>query len=154
MAAMEKQQLSENEVLEKLRSFCAYRERCSFEVGARARELGLSAEKIDTAIRQLEQEGFIDDQRFSELYARSKFRQNQWGRYKIREGLYSKNMSKNFVEIALAELDQEAYEKQARELIQKFAGQGYAADRVFQKMKAKGYEGELVYSVMQEQKLL
>ncbi|MAY84574.1 MAG: hypothetical protein CMP59_10620 [Flavobacteriales bacterium] len=151
---MQKQQLSESEVLEKLRSFCAYRERASSEVGVRAKELGLSADKIDTAINQLEQEGFIDDQRFAELYARSKFRQNQWGRYKIREGLYSKRVKESFAEIALAELDQDDYEKQAKELIEKFDGQGYAADRIFQKMKAKGYEGDLVYSVMQGMKLV
>lgn len=151
---MQKQQLSESEVLEKLRSFCAYRERASSEARARARDLGLGHDQIDTAIKQLQQERFINDQRFAELYAGSKFRQNKWGRYKIRQGLISKSVSKSFVEIALAQLDQEAYEKQARELIQKFAVQGYAADRVFQKMKAKGYEGELVYSIMQEMKLV
>ena len=147
---MQKQQLSESEVLEKLRSFCAYRERCSFEVGVRARELGFVSDQIDTAINQLEQEGFINDQRFAELYARSKFRQNQWGRYKIRQGLMEKRVSASVIELALTELDSEAYEKQARELIEKFAKQGYSADRVFQKMKAKGYEGDLVYSILQE----
>ena len=151
---MQKQQLSESEVLEKLRSFSAYRERASSEVVARARELGLPSDKIDSVVNQLEQEGFIDDQRFAELYARSKFRQNGWGRFKIREGLYSKRVSKSLVEIALAELDQEAYEKQARELIGKFNTQGYAAERIFQKMKAKGYEGDLVYSVMQEMRMV
>jgi regulatory protein len=147
---MQKQQLSESEVLEKLRSFCAYRERCTSEVSTRARELGLPPDNIDNAIQLLEKEGFINDERFAELYVRSKFRQNQWGRFKIREGLYSKSVSKSFVELALAELDQDDYEKQAKELIEKFDNQGYAAERIFQKMKAKGYEGDLVYSVMQE----
>ena len=147
---MQKQQLSESEVLEKLRSYCAYRERATSEVIARARELGLPTNKIDTAIDQLSKEDFIDDQRFAELYARSKFRQNGWGRYKIRAGLMEKRVASNYVELALAELDQEAYEKQARELIERFKHEGYAADRIFQKMKAKGYEGDIVYSLLQE----
>lgn len=151
---MKKQQSIDTEVLEKLRSFCAYRERASSEVRARASELSLAEERLDAVIDQLEQEGFIDDQRFAELYARSKFRQNAWGKYKIRAGLAEKRLSAGTIEIALAELDQEEYEIKLRVLVEKFAAQDYPADRIFQKMKAKGFEGELVYSHMQSKGLV
>jgi len=151
---MQKQQLSESEVLEKLRSYCAYRERCSFEVESRAKELGLASEKMEATLSQLEKDNFLNDRRFAELYARSKFRQNAWGRFKIREGLYSKRLSKADVEQAVAKLDQAAYAKQVKELTEKFNAQGYSADRIFQKMKAKGYEGDMVYSLMQEMRLV
>jgi regulatory protein len=151
---MQKQQKFEDEVLQKLRSFCAYRERASSEVKLKASQLDVSHAKINFFLKQLEQEGFLNDQRFAELFARSKFRQNHWGKYKIKAALFQKRISEPLIELALTELDEIAYEKQAFEMIEKQIQKGLEADAIFQKMKMKGYEGDLVYSILQKRRLV
>lgn len=151
---MSSQQKTDIEVLQKLRSFCAYRERSVFEVELKARELGVEKVCLDFYMEPLKQEGFVDDKRFAELYARSKFRQNQWGKYKIRAALMEKRVSPSLIDLALTEIEEDAYEQTAISLIEKLIDKGKSSEQIFQNMKSKGFEGELIYSILQAKKLV
>lgn len=151
---MQKQQYSDAEVLQKLRSFCAYRDRAISEVQQKAKSLGANQKEIVNQINQLQKEGFIDDRRFAEVYARSKFRQNQWGKHKIRAALFQKKVAASFIDLAILELDEIDYENCISNLITKYNRNGKSADQIFQKLKIKGFEGDLIYSNMKSQGLV
>ena len=60
--------------LAKARSFCAYQERCRAEVTIKMRSFGLNREQAEQVIQKLEEEGYLNDERFATIYAGSKFR--------------------------------------------------------------------------------
>lgn len=142
------------EVLQKLRSFCAYRERAEFEVLQKAKDLDLNEAGREMALNQLKQEGFVNDERFAKVFVRSKFRQNKWGKYKIRAALMEKRVNSGIADLALTELDLTDYENTAADLIDALSAKGKGAEQIFQSMKGKGYEGELLYSLMQKKNLV
>ena len=72
--------------LAKARSFCAYQERCRTEVTTRIRSFGLNREQTEQVIKKLEEEGFLNDERFATIYAGSKFRILRWEKSKSRLG--------------------------------------------------------------------
>jgi len=152
--AMSKQQKTDIEVLQKLRAFCSYRDRAESELKVKARELGVEKDHMEAYIAILQQESFLDDRRFAEVFARSKFRQNKWGKFKIISALSEKRIQSSYVELALAELDPLEYEEVANDLIEAMIIKGKSTDQIFQSMKMKGYEGELIYSLLQKKKLV
>lgn len=63
----------------KVANYCAYRERCSTEVMEKLLQYKCNEEEIGNLLTYLESEGFLDDRRYCEAYAKDKFRQNKWG---------------------------------------------------------------------------
>ena len=66
--------LSPEEALQKLENYCAYQERSPKEVKAKISELGILGEDADQIWAVLIQDGYINELRFAESYARGKFR--------------------------------------------------------------------------------
>lgn len=154
MDTMSNQQKTEIEVLQKLRSYCTYQERAEFEVRQKAGELGLNKDSAEKMIEILKQEKFVNDQRFAEVFAGSKFRQKQWGRHKIRAALYERRVNSAAIDLALTEIDPIEYEKTLETLIDRAIDEKRSAEQIFQSMKRKGFEGELIYSILHKKKLV
>jgi regulatory protein len=64
---------------------------------------------VESLIAGLIQQGFLNEERFAKLFARSKMRQKQWGVQKIKQALKQKQVSDYCIRIALKELEQEEY---------------------------------------------
>ncbi|MFM7822341.1 MAG: regulatory protein RecX, partial [Bacteroidota bacterium] len=73
--------------LERLRSYCAYQERSQQEVRDKLYSLGMTPDEVEQGVTILITEGFVNEGRFAEAYARGKNRTKRWGRIKIRMGL-------------------------------------------------------------------
>ena len=71
-------------MLSKIRKYCDYQERCHQEVRYQLIKLGARGDILEKIIGQLVEEGFLDEERFARAFARGKFRNNLWGRQKIR----------------------------------------------------------------------
>lgn len=151
---MNNQQYLEDEVLQKLRSFCAYRERARSEVKDKARKLGAPESKMDFLLEQMEVEGYLNEERFAEIFVRSKFNQNRWGKHKIKAALIEKRVPPALVEMALTELEELNYEETLSSMIDQKLAEGKSVEQLFQSMKVKGFEGELIYSLMQKRGLV
>ncbi len=142
------------ELTEKARQFCAYRERCAAEVHDKLRRLGAGRESIVQVTKNLREEGFLDDKRFAALFARSKFQQNKWGKVKIKAALLGKKVPEEFVRDALKEINAGEYQ----ETLQRLASskmqdlQARNSDQAKAKTAAycvrKGYEPEIVWTVL------
>ena len=95
--------------LAQLMNYCARQERSLHSVRAWMERRGVEVEQALEWVALLQKEGYVDQLRFAQLYARSKMRQKQWGQAKIRAGLLRLGLPMEDIEGALAELDDEEY---------------------------------------------
>ena len=107
------------EHLNTLSRYCAYQERCVQEVKQKMFEIGVLPEEQKILLQHLMKEGFLDEERYATTYVRGKFRQNQWGKNKIKAGLYQKNIPGEIIQKALTEIETNAYYALAQTLATK-----------------------------------
>ena len=67
-------------ILQKLKHYCGYQERCHSEVVQKLYELGARKKDHDEIIAALIQENYLNEERFAIAYAGGKYRMKQWGR--------------------------------------------------------------------------
>ena len=89
-----------NAALVKARAYCARQERCQQEVRDKLYAWQVAAKDIDPIISQLIGEGFLNEARFAEHYAVSKFRQKGWGWRKIEQALRIRHVSEPCIALA------------------------------------------------------
>ena len=139
------------EVVQKLKRYCAYQERSHHEVRRKLLSLKIYGEMLEDVIVLLVQEDFLNEERFARSYARGKYRIKKWGRRKIKEGLKQKGVSEYCIKKALTEIDPDLYEDHLRELLSKYYNNRrdkYERHILYTKTieyaLSKGYEYELV----------
>ena len=69
--------------LEYAKDYCAKEERCQSQVIEKLMSLGLTKQESEDCVAELICQGYINEQRYAELFAVSKFHQNKWGKIKI-----------------------------------------------------------------------
>lgn len=102
-------ELSEKELTNKAERYCIQAERCCSEVYRKLEGWGASEMQIAPIIAHLLQDRFIDEERFSQAFARDKMRYNHWGRMKINYALKEKEIASVHIQNALDQLDAEEY---------------------------------------------
>src|SRR5690606_5731225 len=90
---MQKQTLTKEQAMQKLRHFCAYQERCHSEVRERLFSLGVWMRDHDEIIAGLIEDNYLNEERFAIQYAGGHYRMKQWGRVKIKYALKQKGVS-------------------------------------------------------------
>jgi regulatory protein len=137
---------------EKIKHFCAYQERCHQETSAKLYSFGLRTHEVNGLLAMLIEENYLNEERFAIAYAGGKFRQNKWGKIKIKMALRQKQVSeycinKAFAEIKdvdyLSQLDKLAKEKIA--LLKKEKNILIKKNKVLQYLMQKGYEQPFIY---------
>ncbi len=105
----------------KLERFCAYQERCKQDVLRKITTLrpAPTDKDIEEVIRYLQKENFINENRYARLFAVSKLRQKQWGKYKIKAHLRAKNISQEDIQEALDSISENEYENIKQKLMEK-----------------------------------
>lgn len=96
-------------LLNKARKYCAYQERCIYDVKMKLLEWKAAEHTIESIIFKLEEEGYIDEERYAVSFARGKLRNNKWGKAKIFHALMQKHIPELYVQMGLAELDEKEY---------------------------------------------
>lgn len=144
------------ETLAKARRWCAAQERCQQEARDKLYAWGLHREAVEQAIAQLIGEGFLNEQRFAEHYAVSKFRQKGWGRIKIRAALEAKRVSAPCIALGLRAIEEEEYRSVLAMLVEKQMLREREPDafrkryRVRQYLLARGFESGPLDDLLQE----
>ena len=150
------EKLTPDEALVKLEQFCAFRDRCSQEVRQKMRELALDRDTCDQLFEVLENDGFVDDDRFSRMFALGKFRQNGWGRVRIKQELGSRAIKPGLIEAALAEISEENYQQTLVDILEKKVGLYKDEKDGWQKLAAlairRGFEPGLVFEAIKRLK--
>jgi regulatory protein len=144
------------QILNKVCSWCAYQDRSTKQTWLKLLNSGLSEEDAVPVLKQLQDEGFVDDERFASAYARGKFHNNHWGREKIRQGLEQNDLKEKVISRALAEIDDTEYLSQLRKLISNKSRELQRYEEAKRKEKiynfalSKGYEVSLVLEIINE----
>ncbi|MCD7713729.1 MAG: RecX family transcriptional regulator [Prevotella sp.] len=142
--------------LTKLTGLCARAEYCAADLRAKMVRWELSAADQARAIDYLTKEGYINEQRFCRLFVRDKLRFNHWGRAKIRLAAAAKQLEKETVSDALAELDDEEYFAILRDELQRKARTLKAANdydrraKLFRFALSKGFTSREIADALAE----
>lgn len=144
--------LSPDEILLRMENFCAFRERCPKEVRAKLTELGARGDLAQDLFDTLLADRYFDENRFAMAYAGGKFRNNQWGKVRIRLELRVRDISPEIIDEALAGIETEEYEKTLFKLLQKkrlqYAGDERSREKTAAALIRTGYEPELVFKFL------
>lgn len=124
--------------------YCAYQERSRAEVRQKLRLLGADGVTAENIMLRLEEEGYINEERFAGAYVRGKFRINGWGRLKIKNGLRAKGVDENLIRATLEEeINEDRYKERLREVL---------AVKGMQTALSRGFEPGLVAAMAKEEK--
>lgn len=132
--------------------YCAYRERCHKEVTQKLKQMRMIPEAIDHIIHRLIIEGYLNETRFAQSFARGKFKIKKWGKNRIVRELKLRDISRYNIQLALKEIPQNEYLTTFDSLVKKRLKQ-LASEKNTQKKKRKladyllyrGWEPELVW---------
>ena len=154
-----KKPLTPAEALNKAAAYCTLCERCTSEVTSKLTQWGIEPSEQIKIVERLQQEGFIDEERYCRAFVNDKVRFNRWGRIKIRAAMSEKRLPRELVNEAIENINEEEYMSALAEVIatkrrelkgkEDYAAQQkimrYAASRGFEPsliMKAINYSGD------------
>jgi regulatory protein len=136
----------------KLERYCAYEDRCSYQIQKKLSDSLLSEKEKETIIIGLLQDKFLDDTRFAYAYVSGKSRIKKWGAYKIRKGLLFYQIEKTIIEKAMKELDSTEYLKNLKDLMERKMALLHAVKNPYEKkvkiirfLTSKGYSLSDIY---------
>ena len=110
-------QLTDEEALNRVASYCSTAEHCRAEINEKLQRWGIAYDTIARILDRLESEKFIDDERFCRAFVNDKFRFAKWGKMKIAQGLYMKKIPSDVAWRYLNEIDEEEYLSILRDLL-------------------------------------
>ncbi|UZD21245.1 regulatory protein RecX [Algoriphagus halophytocola] len=145
-----KKSWSQEEAFEKLTTFCAYQDRCPWEIRRKLYEKGIKDEPAERLIAELVQEEFVNESRFARSFARGKFRLKKWGKNRIRMELKMREIPEDLIRKGLAEIDPEEYYETLLTLTEKKWDTTKEPDaykkkyKVIQYLMNRGFEMDLV----------
>ena len=106
---LKKNSFTLEEAQKRLEHFCAYQERCHYEVEQKLRELNMISSAKEIIITKLLEENYLNETRFSQNFARGKFRIKKWGKMRIIRELKARKISDYNIKKGLKEISDEDY---------------------------------------------
>ena len=89
--------------------YCARSEHCTQDVVIKLKSWEVEEEEIDGILEQLREENFLDDARYAKAYVNDKWKLDHWGKKKIRNKLFLKNIDDTLIQPPLDAIDEEEY---------------------------------------------
>lgn len=143
-----------DQIKAKMEHYCAYQDRCHYDVEKKMREFFLIPEAKDEILLGLMDDKFLNEERFAKSFVRGKFRIKRWGKRKIVLELKKRNISEYLIKLGLKEIDDDEYFSTADKLILKKIDLVKANNnfelrkKVITFMLSKGYDYELVSEIL------
>ena len=101
----------------RLATLCARSEQAEGDLRKKLQSWSINNGDADSIISRLKQERYLDNERYARAYCRDKFRFNGWGRLKISFMLRGKGIEQEFIDQALAEIDDQQYANVLEDII-------------------------------------
>lgn len=102
-------EITENDAFRKVAAYCAAAEHCRAEIVEKMQRWGLPYEVVNRVADRLEQEKYIDEERFCRAFVRDKYRLAKWGKVKIGQALQLKKIPRLVYLPLLNEIDEADY---------------------------------------------
>lgn len=145
------QNLNKEQALSKMQKYCAYQDRCHYEVRSKLLALEVYGDELEEIMASLIVDKFLDEERFARSYARGKFNIKFWGRMRIKRELKMRKISDYCIRKAMEEIDDDLYIEKLQMLLQKKNNLLRDEDR-FKRIKKlsehairRGFEMDLVW---------
>lgn len=103
--------ITEKEALNKMAAYCSKGEHCTYDISEKLKKYDLSDDSIQTIIKKLQKEKYIDDDRFCKAFINDKIRFSKWGKLKIAQALYQKRINSDIIKSNLSDIDMDEYRK-------------------------------------------
>lgn len=152
---MQQKTLSQEQIIKKLESYCAYRERCETEVKQKLFNLKVEEEEVGFYLQYLIENNLLNENRFIDAYARGKFNIKSWGRRKITIALQQKKIDVNKIKQSIEHIDEDMYIQRLNIVLEKKNQQLIKETDEFKKKQKliyfamqKGYEPDLIYKAI------
>lgn len=102
-------EITESDALSRVAAYCSTAEHCRAEVTEKLQRWGIAYDAIDRILNHLEQEKYIDEERFCRAFINDKYRFAKWGKVKIGQALQLKKISPTTYMRFLNEIEEEEY---------------------------------------------
>ncbi|HLU86916.1 MAG TPA: regulatory protein RecX [Taishania sp.] len=141
----------------KIEAFCAYQDRCHFEVSKKLTSWGIVGEQQNQLIADLIVNRFLDEERFAFSFVSGKFRIKRWGRIKIRQELKLKRIPEAIIKKALLSIDGDEYSETLLHLatrksteLSKESDPWKKKVKIVRFLASKGFEQDLIYDALEQ----
>lgn len=134
--------------------YCSGAEHCCLEVKAMLERHGVEKPDIESIIKHLVKEGYVDESRYADAFVHDKVRFAKWGRAKIAQALWQKRIPGDVADRALASIDEDEYMTALKDVVKsryRLAKGATEYERKIKTMKTvcgRGYEPALVRKVL------
>lgn len=139
-----------------LERYCAYQERCHYDVKQKMYRLNVSPKFKDALLVHLIEHDFLNEERFAMAYIRGKHKIKKWGRQRLKSELRRRDISKYIIDKALKSIDETEYLEMFNELSHSKLKTLASYPVIKQKRKLadyliyRGWESHLVYDKVNE----
>ena len=137
-------------------SFCAESERSVAEVERKLRKWGVDDDDIDSIIDRLKSDDFLNEERYCRAYINDRFRLNHWGKVKIRYELGKRDVDRQYIDAALADIDDDEYIEVLKEVVEakrrtlKDTDTYSASAKILRYALTRGFESDIVSKVIKD----
>lgn len=144
-----------SDFLSRCMRYCSGAERCTQDVLKKLVSWEAPEDEFETILETLRKEKFLDDTRYAHSFVADKWRLDQWGKVKIRNGLFQKSIEENLIQNAIDTIDQEGYVAVLHHLLEKkrVSIQREAMTSQMKKIlsfgASRGFEEELIWQWME-----
>lgn len=104
--------------LKKILHYCDYQDRCKKEIFTKLNTFELEDDDRDFIVDFLDDEGYINDERYCRSYVKSKLRLKKWGVNKIKLSLITKGVDRDIIDAVVSEIDQDSYKEELIKLLE------------------------------------
>lgn len=145
-----------NQVLEKLKYYCAYQERAHSEVNQKLWDFQLDEDERSNIIAQLISENYLNEERFAIAFSEGKFRMRKWGKLKIKIKLKEKKVSSYCIDKGLKAIEYDEYWNTLVKLVNNKHNSIKETNPYKKKLKTvnycyqKGYETDLIWEAINQ----
>lgn len=113
----QKRLISENDAMIRLTAKCAVSEYCRADIRKMMSRWELPEGVADKIIKRLQNERYIDEQRYAHAFVRDKFRYNHWGWIRIEQELKRRNIPQEYIDEAKEEISDDDNLEALRKII-------------------------------------
>lgn len=112
-----KQPLTVAQATNRAAALCSRSEQASGDIRKKLLLWGLNASDASSVLRDLTEQGFIDDARYARAFVNDRFAFNGWGKIKIAHQLHLKGISTGDIDQAMTVINDEQYRQRLIELL-------------------------------------
>ena len=151
---MAKKPITENEAYNHVASRCVQREYCRADWYRKLMEAGLTAQQTEGVLDRLEDDKFIDEERYSRSFVHDKLYYERWGRIKMSYSLRQKAISNDNIAAAMATINEEEYVDILKDVL-RLKGKSIKADSEYEHRQklarfaaGRGFEPGLIFKLL------